>query len=289
MTPLRVTRRVPTLATVTVNGKDRSGVVARMTVFLFQSKANIEALEEEVQRGQFHMALQCSWKTSPDRDAVEAALEGLGEELGMEVRIRWMDPRRRMRMAVFCTKEPEVLDALLGAAKAGRLKAAPVLVVSNRRDLAAVAKKHRLPFVVVPWTDPKRAEPRVLKALDEHDVDFIVLARFMRILSPAFVWRWRNRIINIHPSLLPAFPGAASYRQAWEHGVRVVGVTAHFVTPALDEGPIIAQDAFRVKAATSLVDIVARGRRLEGRVLVEAVRLYVARRLDVHWGRVHES
>lgn len=289
MTPLRHARRVPTLATVTVNGKDRTGVVARMTVFLFQSRANIEALEEEVQRGQFHMALQCSWKTPPDREAVEAGLEGLGEELGMEVRIRWMDPKRRMRMAVFCTKEPESLEALLGAAKSGRLRADPVVIISNRRDLAPVAKKHRLPFVVVPWTDPKKAEPKVLKALDEHDVDFIVLARFMRILSPAFVWRWRNRVINIHPSLLPAFPGAASYRQAWEHGVRVVGVTAHFVTPALDEGPIIAQDAFRVKADTTLSEIVAKGRRLEGRVLVEAVRLYVARRLDVHWGRVHES
>lgn len=280
---------MPTLATVTVNGKDRTGVVARMTVFLFQSKANIEALEEEVQRGQFHMALQCSWKTDPDREAVGAALHELGEDLGMEVRIRWMDPRRRMRMAVFCTKEPVSVEALLGAAKSGRLKADPVVLVSNRRDLAPLAKAHGIPFVVVPWTDPKKAEPKVLKALDAHDVDFIVLARFMRILSPAFVWRWRNRVINIHPSLLPAFPGAASYRQAWEHGVRVVGVTAHFVTPALDEGPIIAQDAFRVKADTTLADIVARGRRLEGRVIVEAVRLYVARRLDVHWGRVHES
>ena len=289
MAPSRHARAVPTLATVTVNGKDRTGVVARMTVFLFESRANIESLEEEVRRGQFHMALQCSWKTAPDRDAVETGLEALGRDLGMEVRIRWMDPRRRMRMAIFCTKEPEAVEALLAAAKAGRLKAEPVLMVSNRRDLAPLAKAHRIPFVVVPWTDPKKAEPRLLKVLDEHDVDFVVLARFMRILSPAFVWRWRNRIINIHPSLLPAFPGAASYRQAWEHGVRVVGVTAHFVTPALDEGPIIAQDAFRVRADTTLAEIVSRGRRLEGRVLVEAVRLYVARRLDVHWGRVHET
>lgn len=278
-----------TLASVTVNGKDRSGVVARMTLFLFEAKANIESLEEEVSRGQFHMALLASWKAPPDRGAVEDALAEMGRDLGMEVRVRWLDPARRMRMAVLCTKEHEAPTAILEAARKGRLRADPVVLVSNRRDLAPLAKKHGLPFVVVPWTDPRKAEAKVLKVLDQYDVDFMVLARFMRILSPPFVWRWRNRIINVHPSLLPAFPGAASYRQAWERGVRVVGVTAHFVTPALDEGPIIAQDAFRVRSETPLAEIVRRGRELEGKVLVEAVRLYVAKRLDVHWGRVHEA
>jgi len=260
-----------------------------MTLLLFEHGANIESLEEEVTRGQFHMALQASWPVAPDRAALGSRLAALARELGMDARLRFADPRKPLRMAVLCTKEGEAPEALLVACEGRRIKAEPVVVISNRKDLAPLARRHGLPFAHVPWTHGARAEARALKLLDEHDVDFLTLARFMRILSPAFVWRWRNRIINIHPSLLPSFPGAASYRQAWEHGVRVVGVTAHFVTPGLDEGPIIAQDAFRVRASDPLAEIQRKGRALEGRVVVEAVRLYAEKRLDVHWGRVHEG
>jgi formyltetrahydrofolate deformylase len=114
-----------------------------------------------------------------------------------------------------------------------------------------------------------------------------VLARFMKILSPNFVWRWKNKIINIHPSLLPAFPGANAYRQAYERGVKVIGVTAHFVTPNLDEGPIIAQEALRVKPREPLASIVRRGQALETKCVLRAVRTFLTRRLDVHWGRVY--
>ncbi len=114
-----------------------------------------------------------------------------------------------------------------------------------------------------------------------------MLARFMKILSPNFVWRWKNKIINIHPSLLPAFPGANAYRQAYERGVKVIGVTAHFVTPNLDEGPIIAQEALRVKPREPLASIVRRGQALETKCVLRAVRTFLTRRLDVHWGRVY--
>jgi formyltetrahydrofolate deformylase len=109
----------------------------------------------------------------------------------------------------------------------------------------------------------------------------------MKILSPNFVWRWKNKIINIHPSLLPAFPGANAYRQAYERGVKVVGVTAHFVTPNLDEGPIITQEALLVRSDESLASIVKRGQKLETKCVLRAVRAYVTKRLDVHWGRVY--
>ncbi len=109
----------------------------------------------------------------------------------------------------------------------------------------------------------------------------------MKILSPNFVWRWKNKIINIHPSLLPAFPGANAYRQAYERGVKVVGVTAHFVTPNLDEGPIIAQESLRVKSNEPLAAIIKRGQALETKCLLSAVRAFLSRRLDVHWGRVY--
>jgi formyltetrahydrofolate deformylase len=122
--------------------------------------------------------------------------------------------------------------------------------------------------------------------LEQHEIDFMVLARFMKILSPNVVWRYKNKIINVHPSLLPSFPGAQAYRQAYEHGVKIAGVTAHFVSMHLDDGPIIAQDSFTIRPDWSLKQIVAVGQKLETRVLVKAVKLYLTKRLDVHWGVV---
>ena len=164
----------------------------------------------------------------------------------------------------------------------------PVVVISNRPDLEPLTKKHKLPFVHIPWNDRKRAEKRVLDVLEKHAVDFVVLARFMKILSPDFVWRYKNKIINIHPSLLPSFPGPQAYRQAYEHGVKIVGVTAHFVSMHLDEGPIIAQDSFTIQPGWSLKQIVAEGQKREAKTLVKAVRLYLTKRLDVYWGVVKQ-
>ena len=109
----------------------------------------------------------------------------------------------------------------------------------------------------------------------------------MKILSPNFVWRWKNKIINIHPSLLPAFPGASAYRQAFEKGVRVFGVTSHLVTPQLDEGPILVQESATVEWGEPLPSLVKRGQALEAKCLVRAVKLYLTKKLDIYWGRVH--
>ena len=117
----------------------------------------------------------------------------------------------------------------------------------------------------IPWNDRAKAETRALRLLEEHGIDFVVLARFMKILSPNFVWRYKNKIINIHPSLLPSFPGPQAYRQAYEQGVKIAGVTAHFVSMRLDEGPIIAQGSFQIPPGITFKDIVARGQRLRGR------------------------
>ena len=129
---------------------------------------------------------------------------------------------------------------------------------------------------------------RTQAILDEFEADFVVLARFMKILSPNFVWRHKNKIINIHPSLLPSFPGAQAYRQAYEHGVKIIGVTAHFVSMHLDEGPIIAQECFKVTSGMSLKEIVERGQTLESKALTRAVKLFLDKRLDVYWGVVKE-
>ncbi|HHY85172.1 MAG TPA: formyltetrahydrofolate deformylase [Verrucomicrobia bacterium] len=277
-------------ATVTVIGKDKTGVIARVTNFLFEQHANIEALEEQVTRGQFSMTLQASWKPSQLNEAqVNAGLERLARELQMEIRLRFAHPQRRQRMAILVTREPHCLEEIMRAFRRGKLKRAePVVVIGNRPDLAGLARSHGLPFVHIPWNERVQAEERLLKVLEKHEADFLVLARFMKILSPNVVWRFKNKIINVHPSLLPSFPGAQAYRQAYEHGVKIAGVTAHFVSMHLDEGPIIAQASFRIRPQWALKEIVAAGQRLEAKVLVDAIRLYLAKRLDVYWGVVKQ-
>ena len=277
-------------ATLTVIGRDKTGVIARITNFLFQQHANIEALEEQVTRGQFSMTVQASWRDGElDHGAVRAGLEKLAAELEMEIKFRFSDPRRRQRMAIMVTRETHCFEKILKAISSGGLKKAePALVVSNRRDLEPMAKKAGLPFIHVPWADRLKAEQSALEALDQHEIDFIVLARFMKILSPNFVWRYKNKIINIHPSLLPSFPGPQAYRQAYEQGVKIIGVSAHFVTMNLDEGPIIAQDCFAVRPHATLKQIVETGQKLEASTLLKAVKLYLDKRLDVYWGVVKE-
>ena len=276
-------------ATLTVIGRDKTGVIARVTAFLFEQHANIEALEEQVTRGQFSMTLQASWRPADCNAAsLRAGLDALARRLGMEIKVRFTEPNRRQRFAILVTKETHCFDALLAAHHRRQFKADPVLVISNRPDLAPLARKNKLPFAHIPWNDRAQAESRALRLLEEYQIDFIVLARFMKILSPNFVWRYKNKIINIHPSLLPSFPGPQAYRQAYENGVKIAGVTAHFVSMRLDEGPIIAQGSFQIRPGMALKELVARGQQLEAGVLVKAVKLYLGKRLDVYWGVVKE-
>jgi formyltetrahydrofolate deformylase len=281
--------RMKEYAILTVIGRDKTGVVARVTNFLFAERANIEALEEQVTRGQFSMTLQASWPGGTARKSVLASgLADLARSLDMEIKLRWTDPRRRQRLALMVTAEGHCAEALLTAWAGGRLRADPTVVLSNRRDLENLARRFKLPFVFIPWENRTAAEALALQWIEKFEADFVVLARFMKILSPNFVWRYKNKIINIHPSLLPSFPGPQAYRQAYEYGVKIIGVTAHFVSMRLDEGPIIAQASAAVPARATLRQIVALGQRLEARTLLKAVRLYLSKRLDVYWGVVRE-
>jgi formyltetrahydrofolate deformylase len=272
-------------ATITVIGRDKTGVIARVTNYLFEQHANIEALEEQVTRGQFSMTLQASWKSGESNlHSLRSGLENLARQLGMEIKLRFTEPDQRQKFAIMVTKETHCFDALMAA----KLKADAALVIGNYGHFAPLVKKFKLPFAHINWNDRAKAESRALRLLEEHEIDFVVLARFMKILSPNFVWRYKNKIINIHPSLLPSFPGPQAYRQAYEQGVKIAGVTAHFVSMRLDEGPIISQGAFVVRPGMELKELVARGQKLEANVLVKAVRLYLGKRLDVHWGVVKE-
>lgn len=277
------------VATITVIGRDKTGVIARVTNFLFESGANIEALEEQVTRGQFSMVLQASWKkASADLSRIQKDLSTLGRSIGMEIRLRAVAPHSRQRFALFATREPHCLKAILSEHKRHRIRATPSIVIANHTDLEPIASEYGVPFRWIPWENRTAAETTALELLEQEQVDFIVLARFMKILSPNFVWRYKNKIINIHPSLLPSFPGPQPYRQAYERGVKMAGVTAHFVTMHLDEGPIIAQGSFPVRPGMTLKQMIEAGQRQESIVLLKAIRLYLGKRLDVHWGVVKE-
>ncbi len=284
---LRMSKR--RILSISVVGNDRTGAVAATTKFLFEMGANIEALEEQVTRGHFSMAVQASWEEAEWALApVREGLRRLADDLGMVIRVKPHLSGGMQRFAIFVSKEEHVLCGLLDATAKKQIKALPAVVVSNHGELYSLARQSQIPFRRIDWAKRREAEVKALQLLEDFEVDFVVLARFMKILSPQFVWHFKNKIINIHPSLLPSFPGPYAYRQAWEHGVKITGVSAHFVNMHLDEGPIIAQSSFSVKRGMTLQDIVRKGQELETKILIKAVKLYLSRRLDVHWGTVKE-
>jgi formyltetrahydrofolate deformylase len=175
----------------------------------------------------------------------------------------------------------------LDARSNGEISSNISVIVGADDTFAQLAKNAGIQYLIVDHRNSQEeAETHILKIVEDFNVDLIVLARYMRVLSPNFVWRFPNRIINIHPSLLPAFPGAYAYVQAYERGAKIVGCTAHFVTDELDQGPIICQDAFSVLPSDTLESIKEKGRELEAKSLVKAIKLYLEDKLEVYWGRV---
>ncbi|MBI5133679.1 MAG: formyltetrahydrofolate deformylase, partial [Thaumarchaeota archaeon] len=207
--------------------------------------------------------------------------------LAMEIKVHFDEPNRLKNMVVLVSKESHCLEAILESKKKGEIKVNIPLIVGSENTLKYLADKYKIPFIAVSHADQADAEVRILKLLERFNIDFVALARYMRILSPNFVWRYPTRIINIHPSLLPAFPGAYAYVQAYERGAQIVGCTAHFVTENLDEGPIIWQESFRVRPNEGLDCIRKKGRQQEAHTLVHAVKLYLENKLEVYWGKVH--
>ncbi|MDQ3718281.1 MAG: formyltetrahydrofolate deformylase, partial [Thermoproteota archaeon] len=189
--------------------------------------------------------------------------------------------------AIFVSKEPHCLARILKANKQGQLRANIPVIIASDSTLKSFADDVGVPFHVVVHTDQVEAENRILQLVEQYNIDLIVLARYMRILTPNFVWRYPNRIINIHPSLLPAFPGAYAYVQAYERGARIIGCTAHFVTEDLDQGPIIHQESFKVSTSDTLDTIKKKGQELEAATLLEGVKLYLENKLEVYWGKVY--
>lgn len=281
-------RNSRTLAEITVVGPDRKGVVAGVTNFIFERQGNIEKINQNVIRGLFGMQLEASFQRDLlNKDEFRSGLQRLAKKLAMEIKVHFDEPNRLKNMAVMVSKEPHCLEAILEGRKKGEIKVNIPLIVGSEKTLKPMANKYNIPFIAVSHADQADAEVRMLKLLERFNIDFVALARYMRILSPNFVWRYPTRIINIHPSLLPAFPGAYAYVQAYERGAQIVGCTAHFVTENLDEGPIIWQESFRVRPNEGLDCIRKKGRQQEAHTLLHAVKLYLENKLEVYWGKVH--
>ena len=272
-------------AILLVQCPDRPGLVAAISSFLFRHGANILDFDQhtsEDEGGVYFTRLEFqTGKIDLSLEDLEKAFEfDVARPCQMRWRLTLSD--RKKRVAILVSKHDHALLELLWAWRRGELRADVTTVVSNHPDLSEAVGTLGVPFVHVPNSSATRteAEARMSEAIGK--VDLVVLARYMQIVSPEFVARWPERIINIHHSFLPAFVGADPYRQAYERGVKVVGATAHYVTPELDAGPIIEQDVARVSHRDSVEALKHLGRDLERRVLVRAVRWHCEDRVIVH-------
>lgn len=276
------------LAIVSVLGRDQKGVVARISTYIAEQNINIEDIEQRVVRGQFLMDMLIDiTDATVSLDELVTGLLGIGSEIGMEIRVSLHNERERRRVGVLVSKEAHCLEQLISDWKAGLLHGELSVVIGNHETLRPVAEAAGIPFTWFPSDDKAAHEAFVLEQLSAAKADVVVLARYMQILSGAICQPYAGRIINIHPSLLPYFPGANPYRRAWEDGVRVTGCTAHFVTEELDAGPIILQDVFHIEVGVDGVDDVRRkGRALEGAVLSRALQLYLNNEVVVINGKV---
>ena len=273
-----------TIVGITVVGKDREGIVAQFTNFVFQKHGNIEKVNQNVIKGLFGMYLEVSFTSKINFKKLDSELQKLGKKIRMEVSTH-SETNSEKNIAIFVTKEDHCLKEILSARRTVKGKIS--VIVGTEKALAPLAKKAKIPFVIINDRNQEKAEEKLLKLCKKFEVDVIVLARYMRILTPNFVWRYPDRIINIHPSLLPAFPGSLAYAQAFERGTKIVGVTSHYVTENLDQGPIIFQDSFKVTPEDTLESIKKYGQKLEATTLLKAVKMHLDNKLEVRWRKVH--
>ncbi|TJY69695.1 formyltetrahydrofolate deformylase [Arthrobacter sp. CAU 1506] len=262
------------VARLILKGTDQPGIVAAITQTLARFNANIVALDQHTSDPDGGRFFQRTVFTLPHLatviDELRAALTENLDEFGLEWRL--VEAKKRKRVAVFVSKSDHCLLDLLWRQRRGELPVNITMVISNHPDLSDDVRAFGIPYFYVPADKTKRteAEARHLELL-QGNVDLVVLARYMQIITEDFIDNVGVPIINIHHSFLPAFIGAAPYRKAKERGVKLIGATAHYVTKDLDEGPIIAQDVITVTHRETAADLQRRGADVERRVLSSAV------------------
>ncbi|MFL0683759.1 MAG: formyltetrahydrofolate deformylase [Algoriphagus aquaeductus] len=270
-------------AILIVQCPDQKGIVAAVSRFLYQYNGNILEVDQYVDEEIGRFFMRAAWELDsfdleksaiPDRFQVEVA-----DHFGMEFTLHFNFPKPRM--AIFVSKLSHCLFDILGRYHGGQLEVDIPLVISNHQDLKSVVEAFGIPFFHIPVSAAQKesAEAEQLRLLEEYQVDFVVLARYMQILSGDFIQRFPNRIINIHHSFLPAFVGARPYHAAYERGVKIIGATAHYVTEELDAGPIIEQEVARVRHHNTVAELVQIGQDVEKVTLSKAIKYHVNRKV----------
>ena len=264
---------------------DQRGVVAAVAEFIAAHGGNIVHAEQHTDDVEKVFFQRVEFETdgfSLNRQEILAAFAPVASKFSMQVQLRFTDVKPRV--AILASKQSHCLFDLLSRWHSGELPADIVTVINNHPDHADLVQHMGVPYLHLPVTPETKSaqEEAVLRALNEQQVDLVILARYMQILSPKLVDAYPSRIINIHHSFLPAFIGANPYRQAHDRGVKIIGATAHYVTADLDEGPILDQEVSRVSHRDSVADLTRKGRDLETIVLARAVRAHLEHRVLVY-------
>jgi formyltetrahydrofolate deformylase len=268
-------------AILLISCPDRKGLVAGIGEFLYKHNANVLHADQHQDSESSLFLMRVEWDLSEFDLAVEnfeKQFSPLARDLRMDWTLRLSAVRQRV--AIFVSHYDHCLADLLYRQRSGELGCEFPLIISNHETARELADFYQIPFHFIPVSKNKaEAERHQLELLEEHEIDLVVLARYMQILTEGFVGRYPQRIINVHHSFLPAFSGARPYHRAFEKGVKLIGATSHYVTPELDEGPIIEQDVIRISHRDQLNDLIQKGRDLEKIVLSRAVRWHIEHRI----------
>jgi len=269
-----------------INCPDQKGIIAGVTNFIHQNKGNILYIDQYVDRENklFFMRLECEFVGKEyTYELFTEDFKGLIANK-FDLNFELFSQEDRPKMALFVSKYDHCLYDILARYQSKELNIEIPFILSNHKDLETIAKRFDIPFYHVPVTKETKAdaENEQLKLLEKHQVECIVLARYMQIISPKLINVFKNKIINIHHSFLPAFPGAKPYHSAYERGVKIIGATSHYVTEELDAGPIIDQNITQVSHLHSIQDFISKGRDLERIVLSKAIQLHVNRKVMVY-------
>ena len=272
-------------ATLLISCPDRRGILAEITGFIAKNGGNILHADQHIdfQKSTFFMRIE--WELEGfklPKNRIKEAFEPIAQKFDMDYQLHFSSEIKNV--AIFVSRYDHCLYDLLYRFKAGELPGNLKLVISNHTDLKPVVEMFGVPFYHFPKTKENKlsVEEKEMELLKREEIDLVVLARYMQILSDRFVNAFRNRIINIHHSFLPAFVGAKPYHRAYERGVKIIGATSHYVTEELDQGPIIEQDVVRVSHRDSVEDMIRKGRDLEKVVLSRAVKWHLENKILVY-------
>lgn len=272
--------------TILIHCKDQKAIIATVTTFIAKVEGNITYIDQhvDVEQNVFFMRLECEF-TNPNT-TIEGFKADFEQNIASAFDMSWdlYNQEQKPKMALFVSKYDHCLFDILGRYSAGELNVEIPVIISNHNDLRSIAERFDIPFHCVPFTKDikEEGEARQIELLEKYQINFIVLARYMQIITPNLISLYKNRIINIHHSSLPAFPGAKPYHSAFKRGVKIIGATSHYVTAELDEGPIIEQDIARVSHIHSVDDFIMKGRDLERIVLARAIKLHAERKTMVY-------